>query len=215
MSAAQGLTLGMLGGFRSIIADFVWLRAYVIWEQKDAPKTETLLKLATAIDPRPLYFWVNGARIMAYDMPVWRIDEAGGYAAVPLGVQRRINNEQARLALDFLGQAQLHYPQSAALWIERADIELNGLRDKAAAAVSYRRAALLPSAPFYAARLHAQLLWQLGRREEAYKFLVQLYPTLPAADERAAATLVLDRIRRLERELGIPAAEAFPAKRGN
>ncbi len=209
MSAAQGLTLGVLGGFRGIVADFVWLRAYVVWEQRDAPKTETLLNLATTIDPRPVYFWLNGARMLAYDLPGWRVAAAGGYDAVPAAWQRRIITEQAQLALTFLERGRAQHPQDAAFWIERANIELNRLHDRAAAAESYRRAWSLPGAPYYAARLHAQLLWQLGRRAEAYAWLTRLHPALPAHDESTAANLVLARIRTLERELKIPADRAY------
>ena len=67
-AAGQGVTLGLLGGFRAIVADFTWLRLHVIWEQRDLAATDTLLRLVTTIDPRPLYFWVNGARIIAFDM---------------------------------------------------------------------------------------------------------------------------------------------------
>lgn len=208
-TAAQGLTLGVLGGFRGIAADFVWLRAYVVWEQEDAPKTETLLNLTTAIDPRPVYFWLNGARMLAYDLPVWRIREAGGFDAVPAALQQRIVAQQVGLALKFLERGRAQHPQDPAFWIEQASIELNRLHDRAAAAESYRRAWSLPGAPYYAARLHAQLLWQLGRRAEAYAWLAHLHPALPAHDESAAAGLVLARIRTLERELKIPADRAY------
>src|SRR3954466_8730264 len=87
--AGQGLTLGVLGGFRAIAADFTWVRVFVIWEQRDLPATETLLRLVTAIDPRPVYFWLNGARVIAYDMTAWRIAAAGGYDAVPAAERER------------------------------------------------------------------------------------------------------------------------------
>jgi hypothetical protein len=211
---AQRLALGVLGGFRGIVADFVWLRAYVVWERRDAARTGALLNLATTLDPRPVYFWLNGARMLAYDMPVWRIESAGGFDAVPAGVQRRIAAEQAGLALALLDRGMAHHPRSAELWIERAGIELNRLHDRAAAAESYRRAWSLPGAPYFAARLHGQLLWQLGRKSEAYAWLVRLHPTLPPHDERAAADLVLERIRTLERDLKIPPDRAYRADAG-
>ena len=207
--AGQGLTFGVLGGFRAIAADFAWVRVYVIWEKRDLPGTEALLQLVSALDPRPLYFWVNGARILAYDMPGWRIAAAGGYDAVPAAQQRRVDVEQAHLALRRLDAALLFHPASADLWIERANIELTRLRDVAAAAASYRRAWEQPNAPYYAARLHAEMLKRLGRKPEALAWLVQLHPQLPPDDESACADLVLARIRELERELRVPAAETY------
>jgi hypothetical protein len=212
-AAGQGVILGVLGGFRAITADFVWLRAHVIWETRDLPTTATLLRLATALDPRPLYFWLNGARIVAYDMTAWRIAAAGGYDTVPKEEQDRIGAEQAHLALRRLDDAMAFHPASADLWIERANIELNRLHDTAASAASYRRAWEQPNAPYYAARLHAELLRRLGRKAEALAWLEKLHPQLPPGDEAACADLVLGRIRDLERELAVPAAQAYKAAR--
>lgn len=178
-------------------------------EAHDLPATESLLHLVTVIDPRPLYFWVNGARIMAYDMPVWRLEAAGDDVRVSVAVRDRIAQDQARRALDLLAEARRFHPDSAALWIEQANIEFNRLGDMAAAAESYRRAWELPGAPFYAARLHAVLLRRLGRNAEALVWLVKLHPQLPANDEAAGADLVLARIRELEHELGVPAGQGY------
>jgi hypothetical protein len=113
------------------------------------------------------------------------------------------------LAVAHLEAAMAFHPASAALWIERANIELHRIRDPAAAAESYRRAWQQPHAPYYAARIHAELLRRLGRKAEALDWLVQLHPSLPAGDDAAARDTVLERIRELERELRVPAARAF------
>jgi hypothetical protein len=207
--AGQGLTLGVLGGFRAIAADFCWVRVFVIWEQRDLPATETLLRLVTALDPRPVYFWLNGARVVAYDMTAWRIAAAGGYDAVPAAEQERWSVQQARLALRRLDEAMTFHPTSADLWIERGSIELNRLHDPLAAAESYRRAWEQPGAPYYAARLHAEMLRRAGRKAEALAWLVRLHPQLPPKNEAAGADLVLGRIRDLERELAIPADHTY------
>ena len=211
--AGQGVTLGVLGGFRALAADFSWLRVFAIWEKRDLPATETMLRLVTALDPRPVYFWLNGARIVAYDMTAWRIAAAGGYDAVPAREQERLGVEQARLALRRLDEAMQFHPASADLWIERASIELNRLHDPLAAAVSYRRAWETPHAPYYVARLHAEMLRRAGRKADALAWLVQLHPQLPPGDEGAGAEIVLGRIRDLERELAVPPERTYrPAR---
>lgn len=96
------------------------------------------------------------------------------------------------------------HPARADLWIERANIELNQLHDVAAAAESYRRAARQSDAPYYAARLYAEMLRRQGRNAEALSWLVQLHPTLPKDHEAAAAAIVLARIRELERQTAVP-----------
>lgn len=205
----QGVTLALLGGFRALVADFTWLRMYVLWERRDLPTCDALIRLVGTLDPRPLDFWLNGARIIAFDFPVWRIEAAGGFERVPAEVQARINREQALEALRHLDAAMRFHPHGSDLWVERAGIELNRLQDLAAAAESYRRAWAEPAAPYFAARLHADLLRRLGRKAEALAFLVQLHPTLPPDDDGAAAPRVLERIQELERELGVPAERAY------
>lgn len=216
----QGVTVGLLGGFRAIVADFFWIKTNAVWEDNDLPATQTFIKLVTAIDPRPLYFWQNGSRMIAYDMPNWRIVEEGGYDAVPQARQRRIDEEQSAVALRYLNEAFGYHPDSALLHIEIANVYLNRLKDTESAAEAYRRAALQPGAPYYAGRIHAELLRRLGRNEEAYAWLKEFYRTLPQAVDPAAgigefqvesamAGVVLDRIRELEGELNIPENEYF------
>ena len=211
-AAGRGVTLALLGGFRSLVADALWIELHLVWEKRNLPAADTLVRLVPAIDPRPTYFWLNGARIMAYDFPVWRIRAAGGYARVAAEEQDRLQQEQARAALGLLETARAFHPASAELWIERANLELNRLRDPAAAAESYRRAAACPDAPFYAARLHAEILRRLGRKTEALAWLTRLHPALPRGNEAAAADLVLERIRDLEAQLAVPAGQRYPPR---
>ncbi|HSI07390.1 MAG: tetratricopeptide repeat protein [Rariglobus sp.] len=216
----QGVTVGLLGGFRAIVADFFWIQTNSVWEDTDLPATQTFIKLVTAIDPRPLYFWQNGARMIAYDMPNWRITEEGGYDKVPKARQRQIDEEQSGVALRYLNEAFGHHPDSALLYVEIANVYLNRLKDSASAAEAYRNASKQPNAPFFAARIYAELLRRMGRNAEAYAWLKQLYPTLPKAPdaargitefqvESAMAPVVMERIRELEKELNIPEGESF------
>lgn len=212
-TAGQGITLGLLGGFRALVADATWVRMYALWERRDLGGVQHLIQLVATLDPRPAYFWINGARIMANDFAAWRMDAAGGYDALAPAERVRIDREQARLALAHLEAAAPFHPASAEMWTERAAIELNRLHDPLAAAESYRRAWEQPNAPYYAARLHAELLRRAGKKAKALAWLVQLHPKLPADDEAAAATTVLARIRELEAELGVPPAQAYRASR--
>lgn len=205
--AGPGLALAVLGGFRTLAADVVWLRMHLRWERRDLPGTDALVRVATALDPRPLHFWLNGARIMAYDLAAWRLADAGDGAPPVLRV--RIEREQAGAALAYLAAGTAFHPAAPELWVERANIELNRLRDPAAAAQSYRRAWELPRGPYHAARLHGMLLHRLGRPAEALAWLVQLHPALPPQNEAAAADVVLSRIRELEEELGVTANRRY------
>jgi len=212
-SPGAGALFGWLGGFRALAADLLWLRMYAGWERRDLPGTQTLIRAVVAVDPRPAYFWINGARILAYDQPVWRIEAEGGFEAVPTERRRVIEVEQARLALRLLEEARGLRASTAAMWTEQANIELNKLGDIAAAAASFRRAWEQPAGPYYAARIYGELLRRLDRHREAYEWLCSLYPKLPPDDEAADAPLVLARIRELERMLAVPPAAAFRSGR--
>jgi hypothetical protein len=211
----QGTSMAMLGGFRALVADLLWLKAYLAWSACDLPATETMIRVVTTVDERPLCFWLNGARIMAYDMTQWRLRAVGRGGAVPAALRQRIINEQAGMALRLLEDARGQHPQSAAVYVEMANIHLNSRADPAAAAFWYRQAATLPDAPYYAARIHAELLNRLGRPWEAYAWLRQLHPTLPPGEEAAEAPVVLGRIRDLERALEVPEKERYVAPKVN
>lgn len=205
----QGVTVGLLGGFRAIVADLFWIRTNSIWEKNDLPGTQTSIKLVTAIDPRPIYFWLNGSRMIAYDMPNWRVDKAGGYDAVPDSVKRHFDEEQSSVAIAYLNDALSFHPDNPLLTLEIANVHLNRLKDLDTASRFYLKASGQKDAPYYAARIYAELLRRLGRKAEAYEFLKKLQPTLPPNDPMAQATVVLDRIRELEEELSIPAVQRF------
>lgn len=208
-SLGKGMTIGLLGGFRTVIADFLWLRMNLAWEATDLPATQTLISLVQAVDPRPLYFWINGARIVAYDLPVWRIHAAGDPLSVPAAVQQRFYEEQAQLGLSMLERASTFHPNEPLLLLEMAKIRQWKLGDLDGAAELFRRAAETSEAPYYAARIYAELLKRIGKFDEAYAWLIQLHPTLPPNDPHAMADVVLGRIRELEITLGIPPEDAY------
>ncbi|MEX2381978.1 MAG: hypothetical protein WD490_06315 [Opitutales bacterium] len=209
----QGVTVALLGGFRAIFADFLWLRASIHWEEDDLPGTYTMLHLVTTIDPRPLFFWRNGAGMIAFDMPVWRVRAAGGYDEVPSAVAQRIHAEQGHLGVNFLQRAIDFHPDEPILYVDIANIYYRRIEDVEMAAEYYRIAAER-GAPAYAARIYAQLLREMGEDRAAYEWLVQLYPTLDDHDVTHQKPVVLQRIRDLEEALEIPLPQRFRPETG-
>jgi len=189
MLAGRGGALGVLGGLRSAVAGGFWLKANLAWERRDAPATAALIELTVAADERPLYFWLNGARILAYDLPEWRLD-----ATAPAAVRQKVNGDCAQTALAFLERGRRWHGDDAAFLIEMGGIHLHRTGDLEAAARCYRQAAELPGAPYYAARIHGELLRQLGRPAEALAWLRHILPALPADDPAARRDVVLARI---------------------
>lgn len=200
----QGLVLGLLGGLRSITADLLWIQTNSVWERRDRAKLDSLIRLVTTVDPRPEFFWINGARMTAYDVPNWRIREAGGYRAVPESGQAAIDREQAEQAFGLLERALQHHPHNPRIYLEIGQIHLHRLKDPAAAAPWFLKAWEQPAAPYFSARIYAELLRRQGKDAEAYAFLKKLHEALPDADPRAQKDVVLERIRELEASLRIP-----------
>ena len=197
--SGHGGVLAWLGGLRSALASACWLRANLAWERRDVAETRALIELTVALDERPLYFWLNGARILACDLPAWRLD---GVVA-PESWRAQVNEEQAQQALRLLAKGLRWHGPDAALYIEIANIHLRRRNDLDAAARYYRLAAEQPGAPRYAARIHAELLRELGRRDEALTWLRQILPGLDSGDPLARRDIVLDRIATLEQELAV------------
>lgn len=214
-AAGQGLSLGLLGGFRAVAADLLWLRANAAWETCDLAETYAALRLVAAVDPRPVAFWVNGARMIGYDMPYWRYAALGGEATLPANVVRHISDEQARAAIAHLEKAFASHPDEPLLHIEIANLQLVRLGDLAGATEHYRRAALQPTAPYYAARVYAELLRRQGRERAAHEWLVALHPRLPSEAENpyAMADTVLARIRALEEKLALAPGARYQPRR--
>lgn len=187
-----GGSLAALGGWRAAAAGACWLRANLAWERRDAATTRLLVELTVATDGRPAYFWLNGARMMAYDFPAWRTAEA------PAAVREKIVREEAGRALAFLERGAAQHPGQAEFYLEMANLRLRALGDREGAARLFRQAAEQPGAPWHAARIHAELLRELGRPAEALAWLRQILPGLPADDPAARRDVVLQRIAELE-----------------
>src|SRR5690606_30347328 len=114
---------------RGLVADALWLKLHARWEEADLAAAEALVRRVSEVDPEPVYFWQNGARIIGYDLPAWRIREEGGYERVPGTRQRAIVASQARAAVAHLQRALTFHPDNGELWIERANLEYRRMGD--------------------------------------------------------------------------------------
>jgi len=116
----------LLGGFRGPVADLLWLEANERAEAGDLPAMEELLHLVTSVDPQPLYFWLNAVRITAYDVPACRVASMRDGKALSSFARRRIEEDQARRALDLLDEARRYHPACAALGTQGGSSGLAG-----------------------------------------------------------------------------------------
>lgn len=205
--SAHAPELTFAAGWRELAGDLLWLKVNLAWEREDIIGTTALIKLTATIAPDVIYFRVNGARMIAHDMPGWRMLDSRG--AQTLEERSRCEREQAAVALALLRDGLEIHHENASILIEMANIYMIRLRDIRTAAEFYHRAALQPHAPYYAGRIYAELLKRMGQEREAYAWLCEMHSTLPFDDERAMASEVLRRIRECERRLGILEATQY------
>jgi hypothetical protein len=205
----QGVLLGVLGGLRTVVADFAWIRSYVFWERRDRPGCEALMRTACTLDPHARYFWENAGLRIGLDMAHWEIRRRGGYAKVPAETQERLFRQYARRGLDVLEEGLGHARNRTGLLLAAGFIAEGKLKDLRLAADYYRQAAEAPDAPWYAARIAADFDWGAGRREEAYRWYRQYWETRMRGKEDGFPEDLI-RLRTMEAELRLGLLQRIP-----
>jgi hypothetical protein len=142
------------GGRHPLAADWFWLQADLAWERRDPVETRQRIAQTLAAFPQSEYFWLNSARMLAYDLPAWAGSD-GVSVAPPLRAHRR--KEFAEEALQLLVSGSRWHPHSVALEVEMGNICLYALGDRTRAAEHYRLAAARDAAPRYAERIARRL----------------------------------------------------------
>jgi len=205
----QGVLLGVLGGLRTVVADFAWIRSYVFWERRDRPGCEAFMRTACTLDPHARYFWENAGLRIGLDMAHWEIRRRGGYAKVPTETQERLFRQYGRRGLDVLEEGMAHARHRTALLLAAGFLAEGKLKDFTLAANYYRQAADAADAPWYAARFCADFDWNAGRKLEAYRWyrdywLTRMRPRMDGSPDDLA------RLREMEKELKISLLERIP-----
>jgi hypothetical protein len=172
--AGQGLLLGIFGGYRSIIADFAWVRAYIHWTRQDRASCETLMRLSITLDPDNIYFWKNTANAIAFDMPHWEARERRRDGALTLDpiVEAQLAREYGERGLELYARAAARHPDFQAwLWTDCALVCLLRMKEPLRGAEYYRMAAECPKPLWFAAYARVNVLCDLGMRKEAVEWL--------------------------------------------
>jgi hypothetical protein len=205
----QGVLLGVLGGLRTVVADFAWIRSYVFWERRDRPGCEAFMRTACTLDPHARYFWENAGLRIGLDMAHWEIRRRGGYAKVPTETQERLFRQYGRRGVDVLEEGLAHARNRTALLLAAGFLAEGKLKDFTLAANYYRQAADAADTPWYAARFCADFDWNAGRKLEAYRWyrdywLTRMRPRMDGSPDDLA------RLREMEKELKISLLERIP-----
>jgi len=190
-----------LGGFRSLVAAFLWIDAHTAWEQTAWGRMAGLFQSVTALQPRSLVYWDLASWHMAWNASIAARENPKEPSEF---LRRRAEREYQELGRDFLRRGIANNPDRYLLH-ERLGIMLRDkFADPCGAAEAFSAAAEKPGAPPYIKRLAAyELAACPGREREAYEKLRAIY--LLGADERVPRVVTL--INELEAKLDIPAAE--------
>jgi len=196
--------LAALSGFRSLVADVIFIQAHVAWERTEWGRVLLLFREATTLQPRSILFWDMAAWHMAWNASVAALHDP----ALPNdAVRRKAQHEYFALGKDFLERGIKNNPDRPQLYESLARLYKEKLNNHAAAAKYYARAAALPGAPEYDKRFAAyELSFVPGHEREAYQELRHLYDQ----DEHERVPTLLKRLKFLEQKLDIPLHQQIP-----
>jgi hypothetical protein len=199
----------VLGGFRTLFADFFWIKSYTYWEHTDRPNTEAMLYLTTALDPGTVFFWDDASNKIGLDIPIWRMREenVSPYSARGQVIYR----EQATSAIKLLDHGLQFNPGNVRLLMDQANFYgETRLNDLPKAAELYVFAAEQPGSPYFLRRVAAEALVKAGQELEGYKFLRNYYENMPAEMPIEEKLTNWQRLRTMEDELKLPADQRLP-----
>jgi hypothetical protein len=190
--------LAALSGFRSLVADMLWIQAHSAWERTEWGKMALLFDNVTALQPRAILFW---------DMAAWHMAWNASVAALQNPKQPRealrikAQREYFHVGKDFLERGIQNNPDRYELYERIAMLYRDKLKDHCKAAAYFDLAKDFPNAPEYEKRFAAYELSHCpGREQEAYERLLALYHMGP---EERLPTL-LTRLHALQEKLNIP-----------
>gem|GEM_PF-1650629 len=154
-------------GLRRVAAGWSWVQARRAWEREDVREFRQALFAAVSLRPEHRGYWIDGARMLAFDVPQWR---GGGVRERRRGVEE---------AVRLLERAEDAHPQASEIPLEVGWLLGWELGDFEGAQRALERATRLAPRIGPAARLRARALERLGRPEEARAWLAEIESVPP------------------------------------
>lgn len=193
-----------LSGFRSLVADALFVQAHVAWERTEWGRVLLLFRQVTTLQPRALLFWDMAAWHMAWNASTAALNDR---TQPRLALRIKAQREYLALGRDFLERGIKNNPDRPQLYEALARLYRDKYNNHEHAAEFFAKAASLPGAPSYVRRFAAYELAQCpGREQEAYDQLHALY----RSSENERVPTLLRRLRELEIKLDIPADQRIP-----
>ena len=203
----QGLTIGVLSGMRSVVADLVWLEVTTQWMNQEWFKMGAYINLCTALQPRAPIFWDMGGWHLAWNAS---INSAGDPRSTNHSM-REIKAERFWVdrGAEIYKRGIENNPQYWRLWDHMALLYQQRLLDYRTAAYYYEKAREQPDAPIYLERAVPIMFDAQHANDpvECYQRWKALWERL-TPEQRTQKAHAPDRlekeIRTLEQKLSIP-----------
>jgi tetratricopeptide (TPR) repeat protein len=201
----QGLTIGVLSGMRSVVADLIFsVNVTLAWENQEWFRMGGYINLCTALQPRAPVFWDLGGWQLAWN------------ASVGAAEDHTQPNELRRLkasrfwidkGLDVYKRGIENNPRYWKLWADTGLLYQQRLKDYPNAAYYYQKASELPNAPVYLERFPAIMYGMAGDDQAAYDSWKSLWERLTPEQREDKAhwkEKIESNIQRLEQKLSVP-----------
>lgn len=193
-----------LSGFRSLVADALFIEAHVAWERTEWGRVLLLFRQVTTLQPRAILFWDMAAWHMAWNASTAAMNDR---SQPRLALRVKAAREYFQLGKDFLERGIRNNPERPELYEALARLYRDKYEDHEHASEFFAKAAALPGGHSYARRFAAYELAECpGREKEAYRDLRALYD---CGDQERLPTL-LRHLKELEIKLGIPPERRVP-----
>ncbi|MEI8342012.1 MAG: hypothetical protein WCH43_10830 [Verrucomicrobiota bacterium] len=200
--------LAALSGFRSIVADLLWIKAHTEWEKTEWGTMALLFNTVTALQPRNVMFWEMSAWHMAWNASLSALQDP---KQPSMKMRLKAQREYFDLGRDFLIRGIQNNPDRYKLYEQLAYLYKEKYGDHCAAAEQYEKAAQFPDAPTYMKRFGAyELAACPGHEKEAYE---KLHALFKEGESQWLPTLLKD-LKELEVKLDIPADQRIKVPAG-
>ncbi len=216
----QGMAIGLLAGFRGVVADFVWIGAHDYWEKKEWLREYRNIEVATTLQPQSITFWDLGSWHLA-----WNIGHAVRTDTNNLTKAQGLKREREWhiKARDFLERGIENVPNQYDLYFRLGWLYAQKFPGTAhcgadeqcqreahcKAALYMKKAAEFKEAPTYTGRLYANELERCGDKMASYEYWKYLWNQSRSTPGQLW-TVVERNVKRLEDELKIPEDQRVP-----
>ena len=193
-----------LSGFRSLVADALFIQAHVAWERTEWGRVLLLFRQVTTLQPRAVLFWDMAAWHMAWNASTAAMNDS---RQPRMALRIKTAREYFALGKDFLERGIKNNPERPELYEALARLYRDKYEDHEHASEFFAKASVLPGAHGYVRRFAAYELAQCpGREREAYAQLRTLYDR----GEQERLPTLLHRLKDLEIKLDIPPVQRIP-----